>query len=313
MQGYILRRILATIPVMLIVAVLVFVLLQIAPGDPADLLSNENTPEDQVEKIRARMGLDRPIPVQLFYWLRNLLQGDLGNSVFSNKPVAGLLAQRAIPTVSLAVLIEIVAIGLGVPLGTIAAWKQGSLFDRAIMVFASLSFAVPGFFLGFIVIWVFALKFPILPAGGYVPPSEDLFTFFKHLILPSIAAGLIVMALITRMTRSSVLEVLREDYVRTARAKGLSENAVLIRHALKNAALPIITVIGLGLAGLLSGVVVIEQVFAIPGFGRLMVDGIVKRDYPIIQGAILVTAAIFVLVNLIIDASYALFDPKIRY
>ena len=313
MQGYILRRILATIPVMLIVAVLVFVLLQIAPGDPADLLSNENTPEDQVEKIRARMGLDRPIPVQLFFWLRNLLQGDLGNSVFSNKPVTGLLAQRAIPTISLAVLIEIVAIGLGVPLGTIAAWKQGSLFDRAIMVFASLSFAVPGFFLGFIVIWLFALKFPILPAGGYVPPSEDLFTFFKHLVLPSIAAGLIVMALITRMTRSSVLEVLREDYVRTARAKGLSENAVLIRHALKNAALPIITVIGLGLAGLLSGVVVIEQVFAIPGFGRLMVDGIVKRDYPIIQGAILVTAAIFVLVNLIIDASYALFDPKIRY
>ena len=313
MQGYILRRILATIPVMLIVAVLVFVLLQIAPGDPADLLSNENTPEDQVQKIRARMGLDRPIPVQLFYWLRNLLQGDLGNSVFSNKPVTSLLAQRAIPTVSLAVLIEIVAIGLGVPLGTIAAWKQGSLFDRAIMVFASLSFAVPGFFLGFIVIWVFALKFPILPAGGYVPPSEDLFTFFKHLILPSVAAGLIVMALITRMTRSSVLEVLREDYVRTARAKGLSENVVLIRHALKNAALPIITVIGLGLAGLLSGVVVIEQVFAIPGFGRLMVDGIVKRDYPIIQGAILVTAAIFVLVNLIIDASYALFDPKIRY
>ena len=313
MQGYILRRILATIPVMLIVAVLVFVLLQLAPGDPADLLSNENTPEDQVQKIRARMGLDRPIPVQLFYWLRNLLQGDLGNSVFSNKPVTGLLAQRAIPTISLAVLIEIVAIGLGVPLGTIAAWKQGSLFDRAIMVFASLSFAVPGFFLGFIVIWIFALKFPILPAGGYVPPSEDLFTFFKHLILPSIAAGLIVMALITRMTRSSVLEVLREDYVRTARAKGLSENAVLIRHALKNAALPIITVIGLGLAGLLSGVVVIEQVFAIPGFGRLMVDGIVKRDYPIIQGAILVTAAIFVLVNLIIDASYALFDPKIRY
>ena len=313
MQGYILRRILATIPVMLIVAVLVFVLLQIAPGDPADLLSNENTPEDQVQKIRERMGLDRPIPVQLFFWLRNLLQGDLGNSVFSNKPVSGLLAQRAIPTISLAVLIEIVAIGLGVPLGTIAAWKQGSLFDRVIMVFASLSFAVPGFFLGFIVIWVFALKFPILPAGGYVPPSEDLFTFFKHLILPSVAAGLIVMALITRMTRSSVLEVLREDYVRTARAKGLSENAVLIRHALKNAALPIITVIGLGLAGLLSGVVVIEQVFAIPGFGRLMVDGIVKRDYPIIQGAILVTAAIFVLVNLIIDASYALFDPKIRY
>ena len=313
MQGYILRRILATVPVMLIVAVLVFVLLQVAPGDPADLLSNENTPEDQVQKIRERMGLDRPIPVQLFYWFRNLLQGDLGNSVFSNKPVTGLLAQRAIPTVSLAILIEIVAIGLGVPLGTIAAWKQGSLFDRAIMVFASLSFAVPGFFLGFIVIWVFALKFPILPAGGYVPPSEDLFTFFKHLILPSVAAGLIVMALITRMTRSSVLEVLREDYVRTARAKGLSENAVLIRHALKNAALPIITVIGLGLAGLLSGVVVIEQVFAIPGFGRLMVDGIVKRDYPIIQGAILVTAAIFVLVNLIIDASYALFDPKIRY
>ncbi|MCE2457931.1 MAG: ABC transporter permease [Dehalococcoidia bacterium] len=313
MQGYILRRILATIPVMLIVAVLVFVLLQIAPGDPADLLSNENTPEDQVQKIRERMGLDRPIPVQLFFWLRNLLQGDLGNSVFSNKPVTGLLAQRAIPTVSLAVLIEIVAIGLGVPLGTIAAWKQGSLFDRAIMVFASLSFAVPGFFLGFIVIWVFALKFPILPAGGYVPPSEDLFTFFKHLILPSVAAGLIVMALITRMTRSSVLEVLREDYVRTARAKGLSENTVLIRHSLKNAALPIITVIGLGLAGLLSGVVVIEQVFAIPGFGRLMVDGIVKRDYPIIQGAILVTAAIFVLVNLLIDASYALFDPKIRY
>ncbi len=313
MQGYILRRILATIPVMLIVAVLVFVLLQIAPGDPADLLSNENTPEEQVQKIRERMGLDRPIPVQLFFWLRNLLQGDLGNSVFSNKPVAGLLAQRAIPTVSLAVLIEIVAIGLGVPLGTIAAWKQGSLFDRAIMIFASLSFAVPGFFLGFIVIWVFALKVPILPAGGYVPPSEDLFTFFKHLVLPSVAAGLIVMALITRMTRSSVLEVLREDYVRTARAKGLSENAVLIRHALKNAALPIITVIGLGLAGLLSGVVVIEQVFAIPGFGRLMVDGIVKRDYPIIQGAILVTAAIFVLVNLLIDASYALFDPKIRY
>jgi peptide/nickel transport system permease protein len=313
MQGYILRRTLATIPVMLVVAVFVFVLLQIAPGDPAELLSNENTPPDVIERTRQRMGLDRPIPIQLGLWLRNVLQGDLGESVFSRKPVTELLAQRAMPTLSLAIFIEIIAVGLAVPLGTLAAWKQGSWFDRAIMVFASLSFAVPGFFLGFMVIWVFALKLSILPAAGYIPPTEDFLGYLKHLILPSFAAGLIVMALITRMTRSSVLEVLREDYVRTARAKGLTENAVLIRHALKNAALPIITVIGLGLAGLLSGVVVIEQVFAIPGLGRLMVDGIVKRDYPIIQGAILVTSAIFVFVNLIIDISYALFDPRIKY
>ena len=298
---------------MFIVAVFIFALMHVAPGGPDAFLLSDQATEAERDELRQALGLDRTVVVQLGIWIKNIGMGDLGKSHFSGKPVLGLLIKRAAPTVALAILIEIIAILVGVPLGLIAAWTRGTVTDRVIMGFASFGFSVPGFFLGFLLIRLFALQLGFFPAAGYVSPGENLALFFKHLILPSISAGLIVMALITRMTRASMLEVLQEDYVRTARAKGLSEYLVLSRHALRNASLPIVTVIGIGFAGLLGGIVVIEQVFAIPGLGRLMTESIVKRDYPVIQGAIIVTSAIFVYINLLIDILYAFLDPRIKY
>ena len=298
---------------MFIVAVFIFALMHVAPGGPDAYLLSDQATEAERDELRKALGLDRSVPVQLGIWIKNIGMGDLGTSHFSGKPVLGLLIYRAAPTVALALMIEIFAILIGLPLGVIAAWTRGTVTDRVIMAFASFGFSVPGFFLGFLLIRLFALELGFFPAAGYVPPGENLGLFFKHLILPSISAGLIVMALITRMTRASMLEVLQEDYVRTARSKGLSERLVLSRHALRNASLPIVTVIGIGFAGLLGGLVVIEQVFAIPGLGRLMTESIVKRDYPVIQGAIIVTSAIFVYINLFIDILYAFLDPRIKY
>jgi peptide/nickel transport system permease protein len=318
MQAYILRRVLATIPVLVVVALFAFTLLRVIPGDPAAVLAGHEATAEDVARIRSKLGLDRPIHIQLVAWFSNLLQGDLGVSIRSNMPVLSLIAKRVEPTLSLTLLTELVAISLAVPLGVLAAWKANTWIDRVVMIFASVGFSLPVFWLGFILIWIFGLwafglDQPILPVAGYRPFADGFGTYLKYLILPSAALGIALMALIARMTRASVLEILKEDYVRTARAKGLGEKLVLTRHALRNASLPIITVIGLGVAALLSGAVVTESVFAIPGMGRLVVDAIAARDYPVIQGMIIVIATVYVFINLLVDISYAYLDPRIRY
>ena len=318
MQAYIIRRVLAAIPVLGVVALFTFALLRFMPGDPAAVLAGQEATDEQVEKIRTNLGLDRSMPVQLGIWLRQLARGDLGTSIRSNTSVLGLIRKRVEPTLALAILTEIIAISIAVPLGVVAAWKANSLIDRVVMVFAAVGFSMPVFWLGFILIWVFGLwafglDRPVLPVAGYTPFTEGFGSFIRHLILPAVTLGLVLVALITRMTRASMLEILKEDYIRTAHAKGLSERLVLTRHALRNASLPIITVIGLGVAALLSGAVVTESVFAIPGMGRLAVDAIAARDYPVIQGLIIVLATVYVFINLAVDITYAYLDPKIRY
>jgi peptide/nickel transport system permease protein len=313
MAGYVLRRIIATIPVLFVVSLLVFGLMRLSPGDPARLIAGMEAEEWQVDAIRESLGLNRPLPIQLGIWFKNILRGDLGVSIVSKHDVLGLILQWVTPTVTLAVLTVLFSLIMALPLGMIAAWKANSWIDRSVMVFASFGFSIPVFWLGFMLIWLFAIKLDLFPAAGYIAPTEDFLGFFYRMALPVFATGIIFMALITRMTRATVLEILREDYVRTARAKGLAENVVLIRHALRNAALPIITVVGLGFAGLLGGLVVTEQVFAIPGLGRLLVNSIVARDFPVIQAMVLVISMVYVFMNLMIDITYAYFDPRIRY
>ncbi len=313
MQGYIIRRMIATIPVVMVVMLFTFTLLRIAPGDPAALIAGVEATEEQIEAIRDSLGLNRPIHLQLFIFFRDSLIGDFGNSITSGKPVLELVIKRLVPTLSLAFLSEAFAVLLAVPMGVIAAWRANTWIDRSVMAFSTIGFSIPLFFLGFLMIILFGVKLHWFPVAGYVAPTEDFSRFLHRLIMPAFATGIVVMALIARMTRASMLEILREDYIRTARAKGLAEKMVLIRHALKNAALPIITVIGLGVAGLMSGLVVTESVFAIPGVGRLVVDAMVRRDYPVIQGAIVLISTTYVIVNLLVDLSYAYFDPRIRY
>ena len=313
MQAYILRRILAAVPVVFVVLLFTFLLLRLVPGDPARILVGTFAPEEHVEAMREVMGLNEPIAVQLGIFLGDIFRGDFGESLTSRKPVTELLRKRVLPSVSLTVLTEVIAVGLGVPLGVLAAWKANSWLDRSAMVFSTLGYSVPLFFLGYLLIIGLAVRLPLFPVAGFVHPGDGILDYLRSLFLPGLATGLVLMALITRMTRASVLEVLGEDYVRTARAKGLTETSVLLRHALRNAALPIMTVIGLGFAALLAGVVVTEVVFAIPGIGRLIVSAMVQRDYPVIQAAIILVSGIYLLVNLLVDLSYAFFDPRIRY
>ncbi len=313
MHRYVIQRLFASIPVLIIVALVVFALIRIAPGDPASLFVGNDADPVRIAELREGLGLNRPLPIQLGIWFRDILSGNLGKSITSKYPVTELIWARLTPTLSLAILTQIMTVLIAVPLGVLAAWRANSWLDRTVMLFASFGFSIPVFFLGFMLIWIFALRIGIFPAAGYVAPSENFGAYLHRLILPSFATSTILIAYITRMTRASVLEVLREDYIRTARSKGLTETSVLIRHALKNAALPVITVIGLGFAALLSGLVLTEQVFAIPGIGRLVIDAIVRRDYPVIQGAILITSVVYVFVNLLVDLSYAYFDPRIRY
>ena len=313
MRAYIGRRLLLVIPTMLVVAIFTFGLLQITPGDPAALLAGEEETAEDIEKIRKRLGLDKPVSEQFVTWIGKLARGDLGTSIRSGKPVTGIIIGRLEPTIALTILTEIVAISVAIPLGVLAAWKANTWIDRVVMSFSVLGFSIPVFWLGFLLIWVFALTFHLLPAGGYQPIFEGFWPFAKRMILPTVSAALVIMALVARITRASVIEVLQEDYVRTARAKGLGERLVLWRHTLKNASLPIVTIIGLGFAALLTGVVVVEVVFAVPGLGRLLSDAIKARDYPIIQGLIIVLSAIYILVNLAVDVIYAYLDPRIRY
>src|ERR1700716_3595364 len=313
MLSYILRRVLATLPVMAIVAFLVFSLLYIAPGDPAAMIAGDQASPEDVERIRQSLGLDRPFLVQFGTWLWHILHGDLGTSIFTSLPVSALIAQRIEPTLSLMAITLILTIVVAVPLGVLAAWKAGTLVDRAIMAFAVFGFSLPVFVVGYVLAYVFALEFEWLPVQGYTPLTEGVWPWLQNLILPAVALGCVYIALIARITRASMLEVLQQDYIRTARAKGLGRRSILFVHALKNAAVPIVTVIGIGIALLIGGAVVTESVFAIPGLGRLTVDAILRRDYPLIQGLVLLFSFVYVLVNLAIDLLYTLLDPRIRY
>ncbi|MGI4945443.1 MAG: ABC transporter permease [Janthinobacterium lividum] len=313
MLGFLLRRVLATIPVMAVVALFVFSLLYIAPGDPASIIAGDQATPADVERIRAGLGLDRPFLVRFAEWAWNVMHGDLGISIFSNLPVSKLIGQRLEPTFSLMILTLLLAIIVAVPIGVLAAWLHGTWVDRLLMALAVLGFSVPVFVVGYMLSYVFALQLDMFPVQGYTPLSSGFWPWLNNLILPTVALAGVYIALIARITRATMLEILSQDYIRTAKAKGVSGRTVLFLHALKNAAVPVVTVIGLGVALLIGGAVVTESVFAIPGLGRLVIDAILRRDYPIIQGVTLLFAFVYVLVNLGVDVLYTLFDPRIRY
>ncbi|UYF99648.1 MULTISPECIES: ABC transporter permease [unclassified Halomonas] len=313
MLSYFIRRLLAAIPVMLVVALSVFLLLRLAPGDPAVIIAGDMASPAQVESIRVALGLDQPIYTQFVIWMGNMLQGDFGTSLISQTSVLSMITQRLAPTVSLAVAAIVFTVLISVPLGVIAAWRQGSWIDNLVMSISVVGFSVPVFVIGYIVIQVFAINLGWLPVQGYRSLEHGFTEFASRLVLPALTLSSVYIALIARMTRASMLEVLKEDYIRTARAKGLGERLVLFRHALRNAGVPILTVIGTGFALMVSGVVVTESVFNIPGLGRLIIDAVLARDYPVIQAIILLTAGLYVLINLLIDLSYAVTDPRIRY
>jgi peptide/nickel transport system permease protein len=311
--AYLARRLASTVLVMGIVGVFVFMLLHLSPGDPAAIIAGDNASPEQIASIRQRLGLEDPLPVQFLRWSGAVLQGDLGISIFSNEPVMKLIGQRIEPTVSLALTTLIIAVTLAVTFGVLAAWRAGSWIDRALMVVSVLGFSVPVFVVGYMLIYLFAITLRWLPVQGYAPIADGLGPWIERLVLPSIALGLAYVALIARITRTAMLDVLAEDYIRTAKAKGVATRPMLLKHALKNAGVPIVTVIGIGVALLIGGVVITETVFNIPGVGRLVVDAISKRDYPIIQGVILLFSGVYVIVNLMVDLTYTLLDPRIRY
>jgi len=313
MLAYIVRRILMTVPVMTLVAIIAFMLLHLSPGDPAAIMAGDNATIDQIAAIRAKLGFDQPLWKQFALWCLALVQGDLGNSLFWGDPVIVLIGQRAEPTISLALTTISFAVVVAVSLGVIAAANPGTWIDRSVMGFAVMGFSLPVFVVGYILIFVFAIDLRWLPVQGYTRISEGIGPWLHNLVLPSLALGMAYVALIARIARAAMLEVLSEDYIRTGKAKGVAARPLLLRHALKNAAVPIVTVIGIGVALLIGGVVITETVFNIPGVGRLVVDAISRRDYPIVQGVIMIFAGIYVLVNLLVDLSYTLFDPRIRY
>ncbi|SFV04297.1 peptide/nickel transport system permease protein [Methylobacterium sp. 174MFSha1.1] len=313
MFGFLVRRVLAVIPVMAVVGLFVFSLLSLAPGDPAALIAGDQASPADIERIRASLGLDRPFLVRFGEWAWRILHGDLGTSIFTNLPVTTMIGQRVQPTVSLMLVTLVFAVLVAVPLGVVAAWKAGRLVDRLVMGAAVLGFSVPVFVVGYLLAYVFALELGWLPAQGYTPIEQGVGPWLANLVLPALTLGLVYIALIARVTRATMLDVLQQDYVRTARAKGVAQGGVLFVHALKNAAVPIVTVIGIGIALLIGGAVVTETVFAIPGLGRLTVDAILRRDYPVIQGVVLLFSFTYVLINLAIDLLYTLIDPRIRY
>ncbi|CAO3979224.1 ABC transporter permease [Achromobacter sp. 77] len=313
MLAFVSRRLLATIPVLVMVAVVVFAILRFSPGDPAIIMAGDGATPERIVQIRQTMGLDQPVIKQFFIWGGKLLQGDLGTSLMSGVPVTKLIAQRLEPSLSLAVLTLVFTLLVAIPLGVLAAWRQGKLLDRAVMGFSVLGFSVPVFVTGYLLIWAFAIKLGWFNVQGYVPLEKGFWPFLHRLILPSLALSTVYVALIARITRTSVIEVMGEDFIRTARSKGLGETGVLLGHALRNAAVPIATVVGVGIALLISGVVVTESVFNIPGLGRLVVEAVLARDYPVIQGLTLFFAFVYVFINLVVDCAYTVFDPRIRY
>ena len=313
MIAFVAKRMVATIPVMGVVALFVFLMLRLSPGDPAAVIAGDYASPADVERIREALGLNEPIVVQFGTWIWTLMRGDLGISIFTDLPVTHLIRQRIEPTLMLSLTTIVFSILVAVPMGVVAAWKSNTWIDRSIMIFAVAGFSIPVFVLGYMLIWQFSLELKWLPVQGYTSPFEDLGRFLWHITLPTITLSMIYIALIARITRAAVLDVLEEDYIRTARAKGQTETKVLIGHALRNAAVPIVTVIGLGVALLIGGVVITESVYNVPGLGRLVVDAILARDYPIIQGLILMFSLVYIVVNFVIDIAYTLLDPRIRY
>jgi peptide/nickel transport system permease protein len=313
MLNFLARRLLSTLPVLLIVSLLVFGMLRLTSGDPAAVLAGDAATTEQIAQIRTGLGLDRAIPAQFGIWFGHLLTGDLGQSFYYKTPVTTLIGQRLEPTLSLALVTITLAVLVAVPLGVLAAWRFGGWLDRLLMGFSVLGFSIPVFVLAYLLIWGVSIQLGWLPVQGYRRIADGVGPWLVHLTLPAITLSVIYIALIARVTRASVLETLGEDYIRTARAKGLPESAVLLRHALANAAVPIVTVIGIGIALLIGGVVVTESVYAIPGLGRLTVDAVLARDFPTIQGVILLFSFVYVLVNLLVDLSYVFLDPRIRY
>jgi peptide/nickel transport system permease protein len=313
MLAYTFKRLAAAIPVMLIVAIITFMLIHVGSVDPAANIAGELATPAEVERIRAAMGLDRPLPLQFVSWLADVLRGDLGTSILNKTPVLELVGQRLEPTLSIALFTILFSVSVAVPMGVLAAWNAGTWIDHAIMALAVVAFSMPVFLVGYLMIYQFSIELRWLPVQGYKPLADGAIPYLRHLVLPTLTLGLVFLALIARMTRATMLDVLNQDYIRTARAKGLGDTRILVLHALKNAANPIVTTIGFGIAALIGGVVVTETVFAIPGIGRLTIDAVVRRDFPVIQGVILLFSAVYVLINLAIDLSYALFDPRIRY
>ena len=313
MLAYLVKRLLATIPVMAVVIVLVFSLLRLTTGDPAAIIAGDNATSADVAAIRTKLGLDRPLPEQFAIWVGRLARGDLGESFFFKKQVSELIAARLQPTLALAIGTLVLTVIVAVPIGVVAAVRRGSWLDRALMGFSVLGFSLPTFVIGYVLIYVFAIELGWLPVQGYQRIEDGFGGFVQRLILPSVTLAIVYVALIARITRASVLEVLGADYVRTARAKGLAELPVLARHVVRNAAVPIVTIIGLGVALLIGGVVVTESVYSIPGLGRLTVDAVLARDYPTVQAVILLFSLVYVLINLVVDLSYVFLDPRIRY
>jgi peptide/nickel transport system permease protein len=317
MLKFLLQRLLALIPVLFTVAVIVFLILRLTPGDPAAVIAGNNATNEDIDRIREQLGLTKPLLAQFGIWLSGVVQGDLGYSFYLGKPVTELIAQRIEPTLSLAIGTMLISVLVAVPLGTLAAWRMGGWLDRMLSGFAVAGFSVPVFVIGYVLIYIFAIELQWLPVQGYRrlfgPSSQGLGAWAYQLVLPWVSLATIYVALIARVTRASVSEALTEDYIRTARAKGVSEQAVLLRHALANAAVPIVTVIGIGIALLIGGVVVTETVYAIPGLGSLTVDAVLNRDFPVIQGVVLFFSVLYVLINLLVDLSYLWLDPRIRY
>lgn len=313
MWSYLIRRILSVIPVLLVVATIVFLMLRLTPGDPAANIAGDAATSEDIAKLRVELGLEEPLPVQFAIYLKNLVKGDFGESFYYKRPVMSMVADGVEPTLSLALFTIVIACLIAVPLGTLAAYRQGTWFDRVVMGFSVVGFSVPVFVIGYVLIYFLSVKLDWFPVQGYQSISDGIGGWAYRLILPSMTLSVIFIALIARMTRTSVLEVLNEDYIRTARAKGLPQHKVLLKHALRNAAVPIVTVIGIAIAILISGVVVTESVFVIPGLGLLTLDAIQGRDYPTVQALIILFSVVYVAINLFIDLLYTLLDPRIRY
>lgn len=309
----ILHRLLGMIVVMALVVTIVFIIVRVTPGDPAAMMLGPDASAADIAALRSKLGLDAPILVQFADYVFGLAQGDFGQSIFLNQPVTHALAERAEPTFFLTVFSLLIATVIALPVGILSAYWRGSLFDQAATTLAMFAASVPSFWLGLILIQVFAVKLGWFDTSGYGGPGASFGERINHLVLPAVSLGVVSSALITRFTRASMLDVLSDDYVRTARSKGMSEWRVVLKHAFKNALIPVLTVIGLTAALLVSGAVVTETVFGVPGVGNLVVSAVLRRDYPVIQGALLVIAGLYVLINFCIDTLYVVIDPRVRY
>ena len=313
MKTYVARRLLALIPVALVVATVAFVLIHLAPGDPASVIAGPDASRADVQRIERQLGLDAPLPVQLVRWYGRLVQGDLGQSIFLRKPVTDAILDRVEPTLLLTLFAIAISIAIGVPAGVLAARYHNTTTDQVLMVIALLGVSIPNFLLGLLFILFFSVWLGWFPVAGYSPLEYGWLKTLRSLVLPAFALGLVQSALIARIARSSMLDVLREQFITAGRAKGLGERAVIYKHALKNAMIPTVTIIGISFAILISGAVVVETVFNIPGLGRLIISAVLRRDYPVIQGVVLCIAGMYMLINLAVDLSYLAFDPRVRY